>query len=73
MTRAFVVTAIEGHLDITTYTDTGPRFAGVMVSAANATGEHITFHRSLQDQPHVGDTVEFDEIPDGAITTKERA
>lgn len=72
MSRTFIVTAIEGHVDITQLCDPGPQFAGVMVSASNAAGESVQFYRGLNDQPHVGEAVTFDEIPAGALMEKER-
>lgn len=71
MTRQFVVTAVQGHTDITKLSDLGPRYVEVMVDASNRYGESITFRRPLDDQPHVGDTVEFDDIPTSALFTKD--
>lgn len=43
-----------------------------MVSASNSAGESITFRRSLDDQPHVGDVVEFgEELPESAVVTQD--
>lgn len=71
MSRRFVVTAIHGDTEVTSFGDPGPQFLHVAVSAENANGESIRFYRPLNNQPHVGDVVEFDELPESAAMTKE--
>lgn len=68
MSRTFVVTAIEGHTEVSSFSDPGPCFVEVMVSAANNLGETIRFRRPLDDQPHVGDAFTFgEELPESAV------
>lgn len=70
--RQFVVTSVRGHCDVTTFSDLGPRFVEVMVSAENHRGEHIEFRRLLDNQPHVGEVVEFGEdLPESAVMSKD--
>lgn len=71
MSRRFVVTAIEGHCDVTTFGDIGPRYIEVVVSAENAHGETIRYRTPIGEQPDVGEVVQFEEIPDNAVMTKE--
>lgn len=61
MRRTFVVTAIRGHHDATTLGAPGPQFLDVIVDAANSNDEQVTFIRPLDNQPHIGDIVEFDD------------
>lgn len=61
MSRRFTVVSLHGHIDVTSFSDIGPIFVEVMCQAENANGERIEFRRTLNDQPRIGEVVEFEE------------
>jgi hypothetical protein len=63
VTRKFVVTAMHGHIEVTSFGHSTPSYVEVVVTAENVSDESIKLRYPIDTKLAIGDIIEIEATP----------